>query len=226
MKENVVSSAQSDIRAFLHEKWSILKSAFLSSVVLPGSPLGNLSKSRIKKKKYGLSLYFWRKIHSNPAKRRLFLRWRSHYVCDVSPTFPVIHDKKSKPLSLSVASLEGTVRMKCKLPTPSSRRRCMRGFFHSYILFFSYPLFPLYSFIKFFVPPSLFRFHCFKLVRRASQLTGTELGEFLTIAFTDPTSVNMTKYYNVLTSTNMSYLMTEYGHELDLSVVLWVFLRM
>lgn len=88
-----------------------------------------------------------------------------------------------------------------------------------YTFFFLSPFSSLF-FYSIFCPPSLFRFHCFKLVRRASQLTGTELGEFLTIASTDPTSVNMTKYYNVLTSTNMSYLMTEYGHELDLSVVL------
>ncbi|XP_030836699.1 acid-sensing ion channel 1C isoform X2 [Strongylocentrotus purpuratus] len=60
---------------------------------------------------------------------------------------------------------------------------------------------------------------------RSSQLTGTELGDFLTIASTDPTSLNMTKYYDVLTSTNMSYLMTEYGHELDLSVVFATYSR-
>lgn len=83
---------------------------------------------------------------------------------------------------------------------------------HEGFLSFVYTFFVLIPFFLFIL--------LFNLVRRASQLTGTELGEFLTIASTDPTSLNMTKYYNVLTSTNMSYLMTEYGHELDLSVVL------
>nr|XP_054755180.1 acid-sensing ion channel 1C-like [Lytechinus pictus] len=54
---------------------------------------------------------------------------------------------------------------------------------------------------------------------RASLLSGTELGEFLTTAATDPASLDMNDYYDLLTSTNMSHLMKNYAQELNLSVL-------